>query len=76
MRTVLILASTLFAISGCATQPPVVKYVPVPAGYLEPCALPPVPETNAELSDAFVVAWLCAEQGNTDKERIRALPRD
>jgi hypothetical protein len=65
------------AAAGCAHRPPPeVKYIPIPAGYLEPCELPPVPTNNAELSDAFVIAYQCAEQGNRDKERIRALPRD
>ena len=65
-------------LSGCATRPRKpgeVVYVGVPEGYLQPCELPAIPEETGGLSDAFAQAYLCGEQGNKDKERIRNLPR-
>lgn len=66
----------LVFLSGCASGPAEVLYIPVPEGYLQPCELPAVPQDNAELSDAFAKAYKCGEQGNKDKQRIRELPRN
>jgi hypothetical protein len=45
----------------------------IPAGYLQECVLPAVPASTADLSDAFVQAYQCGEQGNRDKQRIQKL---
>jgi len=66
----------LVFLSGCASGPGEVVYIQIPEGYLLECELPAVPQNNAELSDAFAQAYLCGEQGNKDKERIRNLPRN
>jgi len=67
----------LVFLSGCASNRPAeVVYIQIPEGYLLECELPAVPQNNAELSDAFASAYLCGEQGNKDKERIRNLPRN
>jgi hypothetical protein len=58
---------------GCATAPPAPAYLPIPAAYLQPCELPALPGTTADLSDAFVQAYRCAEIGNADKAAIRGL---
>ncbi len=66
----------LFLASGCVSTPPEVferEYRAIPEGYLQPCALPSTPLSTGELSEAFVVAYKCAEQGNRDKQRIREL---
>ena len=63
-------------LEGCATRPVEAQYIEIPAGYLLECPLPSKPQANAELSDAFAQAYRCGEQGNTDKERIRNLPRN
>jgi hypothetical protein len=68
MRAVILCVAALA--TGCATPQNYVTFVPVPAGYLEPCVLPPVPDTNPELSEAYVQAYQCAALGNRDKERI------
>lgn len=63
-------------LAGCASKPPEpgdIVYREIPEGYLQECTLPPRPENNGELSEAFVVAYACAEQGNRDKRRIRDL---
>lgn len=73
-------AVALFAVlglSGCsllAPEPaPVIEYIPVPEAYLQECALPDAPVSTGELSEAFVIAFRCAEQGNKDKRRIREI---
>lgn len=48
-------------------------YQPVPAGLLIECALPGLPDTNGELSEAFIQAYDCAERGNEDKRSIKGL---
>ena len=63
-------------LEGCATRPVDAVYIEIPEGYLLECELPPKPQFNDELSDAFAQAYRCGEQGNTDKERIRNLPRN
>lgn len=68
MRTLILCAAALAA--GCGTPQNYVTFVPVPAGYLEPCVLPPAPDTNPELAEAFVQAYQCARLGNDDKARI------
>ena len=60
----------LVSVSGCSNS---ISYQPVPAAYLQPCLLPELPQTNAELSDAFVQAFLCARTGNQDKQSIQDL---
>lgn len=72
------LVLVLLTTGGCTRprKPGVVTYIPVPEGYLQECELPAVPENTGGLSDAFAKAYLCGEQGNKDKERIRNLPRD
>lgn len=74
-----ILIATIVAIlcTGCATRPkpiPDLEYRTIPEAYLQECQLPPVPLNTGELSDAFVQAFQCAEQGNRDKQRIKNLP--
>lgn len=66
--------SLFLLLSGCAStgQPTIIRQ-PVPAAYLQPCELPALPETTADLSDAFVQAYRCAEIGNEDKAAIRGL---
>lgn len=80
MRAKLLLGLVLYMfVMGCATrprEPGKAIYIPIPEGYLQPCELPAIPKDNGELSDAFTQAYLCGEQGNKDKERIRNLPRD
>jgi len=72
MRKLILLS--LLALPGCSLfTKPAPRYVPVPEGYLVKCPLPPIPVSNAELSDAFARAYLCAKQGNEDKDKIRAL---
>lgn len=71
----LVCCAVLF-LAGCAAQlPPIpeVRYLEIPEGYLQSCELPPAPDDTSDLSDAFVIAYKCAEQGNKDKEKIRAL---
>ena len=68
MRLVILIVAALVA--GCASPAPRVTYVSVPAGYIEKCELPVVPDDNTGLADAFVQAYKCAEIGNRDKERI------
>lgn len=76
-RRLLVSCAILSGLAGCATGPPPrAIYVPVPAGYLQPCPLPPLPQTTADLSDAFATAYRCAVQGNNDKKKIGELPRD
>jgi hypothetical protein len=67
MRTALILVVALLA--GCTPAQRIIVLAP-PAGYLEPCELPALPDGNPDLSQAFVQAYKCAELGNADKERI------
>jgi thiamine monophosphate kinase len=70
---------TYFAVlflAGCVSAPPEVyerEYREIPEGYLQPCELPGAPLVNGDLSEAFVVAYKCGEQGNRDKQRIREL---
>lgn len=71
----LLLVAYMYLI-GCATRPQEVMYVEIPEGYLQDCELPSIPGNTGELSDAFTQAYLCGEQGNKDKERIRNLPRN
>lgn len=62
--------------TGCVSRPPKPadrEYREIPAGYLLPCELPPAPLNNGELSEAYVVAYKCAELGNRDKQRISEL---
>ena len=75
MRKVTLALAVLF-ISGCASQieqPPELRWRDVPEGYLQPCTLPEIPLSTAELSDAFVQAYKCGEIGNRDKQRSREL---
>lgn len=60
----------LVLLAGCTPAKRVVVLAP-PAGYLEPCELPPLPATNPELSAAFAQAYRCAELGNADKQKIQ-----
>lgn len=65
-----------FVLGACVSTPPVVyerEYREIPEGYLQPCALPEIPLSTGELSEAFVAAYQCAELGNDDKQRIREL---
>ena len=74
MLKYLIAACLLFA--GCAGSPETpddLIYRQIPEAWLEECQLPPMPENNAELSDAFAQTYQCAEIGNKDKRRIRGL---
>jgi len=50
-----------------------VRYQPVPSGLLIECELPDPPRNNGELSEAFLVAYECAERGNEDKRAIKSL---
>lgn len=78
MRTIILLIGVIF-LSGCSLFPRApgeVKYIEIPEGYLQHCELPDIPNDNAELSDAFAKAYKCGEQGNKDKDRIKALPRN
>lgn len=68
----------VFLTAGCASvgKPPTVyerEFREIPEGLLQECALPGMPLDNGELSEAFVVAFNCAELGNRDKQRIREL---
>ena len=63
-------------LASCASQRvpvPDIEYMKIPEGYLQECVLPEMPALTAELSDAFVQAYQCGEQGNRDKQRIRKL---
>lgn len=75
MRVMVTLVSVLLFTTGCGLikPKPEIEYREIPAGYLQPCPLPPAPLNNGQLSEAFVVAMKCAEQGNKDKARIKAL---
>jgi hypothetical protein len=68
MRIAIMLS--LLLIAGCRTPAPAVR-VTVPEGYLIPCELPEMYDTNVGASDAFVQAYNCARLGNDDKARIR-----
>jgi len=72
-----LLALVMFTLlMGCVSKPPVVpdlEYRQIPEGYLQECALPPVPLDTGDLSEAFVQAYQCGEQGNRDKQRIKEL---
>ena len=75
-RAIIVLLS--LSLSGCSLfdrfrAEPEVRYIPVPEGYLQQCELPAAPVSTGELSEAFVIACSCAEQGNRDKQRIREL---
>jgi hypothetical protein len=66
----------LVFLSGCASGPapvPDLVYRSIPEALLEECVLPEAPENTDQLSDAFVVAYKCAQLGNKDKQRIRLL---
>ena len=67
MRLATLMLAT--ALAGCTPTHRVTVLAP-PAAYLEPCALPALPETNPELSAALAQAYHCAELGNADKKRI------
>ena len=73
MQTRLILLAVL--LTGCTPATKVVVLTP-PGGYLEPCELPALPETNPDLSVALTQAYQCAELGNEDKRRIREWAAD
>lgn len=63
-------------LEGCASKVPVVpdlEYRKIPEAYLQECVLPPAPLDTGDLSEAFVQAYQCGEQGNRDKGRIREL---
>ena len=79
MRVLIIAAIVLTSATGCVSRPPEpqppIEYREIPEGYLQPCELPDAPTNNGELSEAFVVAYQCAEIGNRDKQRIRDLTR-
>ena len=76
MKTIVLFALSI-ALTGCAVSQPRIpdslKYREIPEAYLQECALPAAPLSNGDLSDAFAQAYQCAEQGNTDKRRIKAL---
>lgn len=69
----------LLGLSGCslfANRAPDVGeplYRDIPEGLLQECELPPLPDNTGEMSEAFVQAYQCGEQGNIDKRRIREL---
>ena len=66
---VLLVCLIVSATTGCE---PLVKYQPIPAGLLVECRLPnPDPATNAALDEAFVIAYSCADKGNSDKREIK-----
>jgi hypothetical protein len=65
------LLAALFALAGCAAGPGQTVFISVPAAYLEPCAIPPLPTDTGALSEAFAEAAQCAKQGNDDKKAIR-----
>ncbi len=77
MRNILLITTLCFVAAGCASKPPVapppLEYREIPEGFLQPCELPAAPTNTGELSEAFVIAFQCAEQGNRDKQRIRDL---
>ena len=78
-KTTYTCALLLVFLSGCVSQPSVpdsLEYRKIPEAYLQECVLPPVPISNGEMSDAFAQAYQCGEQGNKDKQRIRALQND
>lgn len=66
---------TAFSVSGCGALPekPCPACREVPEAYLQECEVPPVPDSNGELSEAYVGAAQCAILGNEDKRRIREL---
>ena len=75
-RAIIVLLS--LTLGGCGlldrrVPEPEIRYIPVPEGYLQECELPAAPVSTGELSEAFVIAFSCAEQGNRDKKRIREL---
>ena len=74
MRRIIFLSVLL---TGCGVSQPTIpdslEYREIPEAYLQKCELPPVPISNAEMSDAFAQANQCGEQGNKDKQRVRAL---
>lgn len=66
----------VFCVTGCVSSPPEVyerEYREIPEGYLQECELPGAPLANGNLSEAFIIAFKCAEIGNRDKQRIREL---
>lgn len=73
-----IVASVAVICSGCCLfqGPPTPVFLPIPDGYLEKCDVPPLPDDNGDLSEAFVAAVQCAQIGNDDKDRIRELLSD
>lgn len=76
-RTTLLIGVALLA-SGCSVfkRAPVVdtcEYLPIPEALLQPCDLPGAPLANGRLSESFVIAMQCAQQGNADKVAIREL---
>jgi hypothetical protein len=74
-----LILGTIVAIlgTGCTfLRPPAPaerEYRPIPEAWLQPCPLPPAPLDNGALSEAFVAAMQCGQQGNIDKARIREL---
>lgn len=74
-RAIIVVLS--LALGGCGLfdrrSEPEIRYIPVPEGYLQQCELPAAPVSTGELSEAFVIAFSCAKQGNRDKQRIRDL---
>ncbi len=64
-------------VTGCGVSQPTIpdslEYREIPAAYLQECVLPEVPLNNGAMSDAFAQAYQCGEQGNKDKQRIKAL---
>lgn len=65
-------AFCMVALSGCSFLPARTVYLSPPEAYLQPCAIPALPVTTGELSQAFAQAVMCAKQGNDDKAAIRA----
>jgi len=75
MRVIRILMVSV-TLSACVSQPPEVadlEYRSIPDALLAACTLPQIPESTAQLSDAFVSAYKCAELGNSDKAAIAEL---
>ena len=77
MKRIITCGLLLVFLSGCnwGRRPsvPDVEYLPIPEAYLQECVLPRVPLDTGDLSEAFVKAYQCGEQGNKDKQRIREL---
>ena len=75
LATCVFLLVFLSSCSAFRNVEPEVKviYVEIPEIYLQKCDIPPLPEDNGEMAEAYLGAAQCAIRGNRDKAKIREI---